>query len=53
MGPDAMILVFLILSFKPAFPLSSFTFIKSLFSFSSLSAFRVIPSAYQEGINVP
>ena len=28
MGPDAMILVFLILNFKPAFSLSSFTFIK-------------------------
>ena len=29
MGPDAMILVFQMLSFKPAFSLSSFTFIKS------------------------
>ena len=28
MGPDAMILVFLMLSFKPTFSLSSFTFIK-------------------------
>ena len=28
MGPDAMILVFWMLSFKPAFSLSSFTFIK-------------------------
>ena len=27
MGPDAMILVFWMLSFKPTFPLSSFTFI--------------------------
>ena len=52
MGPDAMILVFLVLSFKLAFSLSSFTFIKSLFSFSSLSAIGVTPSAYQEGINV-
>ena len=33
MGPDAMILAFLILSFKPAFPLFSFTIIKRLFSF--------------------
>ena len=33
MGPDAMILVFCILSFKPTFSLSSFTFIKRLFSF--------------------
>ena len=36
MGPDAMISVFWMLSFKPAFSLSSFTFIKRLFSFSSL-----------------
>ena len=33
MGPDAIILVFLMLSFKPAFPLSPFTFIQSLFKF--------------------
>ena len=32
MGPDAMILVFWILSFKPVFSLSSFAFIKRLFS---------------------
>ena len=38
MGLDAMILVFWILSFKPAFSLSSFTFIKRLFSSSLLSA---------------
>ena len=38
MGPDAMILVFWMLSFKPTFPFSSFTFIKRLFSSSSLSA---------------
>ena len=31
MGPDAMILVFWMLSFKPAFSLSSFTFIKRFF----------------------
>ena len=37
MGPDAIILVFWILSFKLTFSLSSFTFIKSFFS-SSLSA---------------
>ena len=30
MGPDAMILVVWMLSFKPAFSLSSFTFIKRL-----------------------
>ena len=33
-GPDAMIFVFWILSFKPAFSLSSLTFIKRLFSSS-------------------
>ena len=32
MGPDAMIFVFWMLSFKPTFSLSSFTFIKGLFS---------------------
>ena len=32
MGPDAMILVSWMLSFKPTFSLSSFTFIKRLFS---------------------
>ena len=46
MGLDAMILVFLMLSFKPTFPLSSFTFIKRLFNSSSLSATRVVASAY-------
>ena len=34
MGPDAMILVYWMLSFKPIFSLSSFTFIKRLFSSS-------------------
>ena len=46
MGLDARILGFLMLSFKPAFSLSSFTFIKRLFSSSSLSAMRVVSSAY-------
>ena len=46
MGPDAMILVFWMLSFKSTFSLSSFTFIKRLFSSSSLSAIRVVSSAY-------
>ena len=32
MGPDAMIFVFWMLSFKPTFSLSTFTFIKRLFS---------------------
>ena len=45
-GTDAMILVFWMLSFKPTFSLSSFTFIKRLFSSSSLSAIRVVSSAY-------
>ena len=42
---DAMVFVFWILSFKPTFSLS-FTFIKRLFSSSSLSAIRVVSSAY-------
>ena len=37
MGPDDMILAFWMLSFKPTFSLSSSTFIKRLFSSSSLS----------------
>jgi len=44
MGLDAMILEFWMLSFKPTFSLSSF--IKRLFSSSSLSAIRVVSSAY-------
>ena len=46
MGPDAMILFFWMLSFKPTFSHFSFTFIKRLFSSSSLSAFSVVSSAY-------
>ena len=46
MGPDAMILVFWMWSFQPIFSLSSFTFIKRLFSSSSLFARRVVSSAY-------
>ena len=42
MGLDAMILVFWTLSFKLTFSLSSFTFIKRLFSSASLSARRVV-----------
>ena len=45
MGLDAMILVFWMLSFKPTFSVSSFTFIKRLFN-SSLSAVRVVSSAW-------
>ena len=43
-GPDAIIFVFWILSFKPTFSL--YSFIKKLFSSSSLSAIRVVSSAY-------
>ena len=46
MGPDAMIFIFWMLSFKPTYSISTFTFIKRLFSFSSLSAIRVVSSAY-------
>ena len=46
MGPDAIILVFWMLSFQPTFPLFSFTLIKTLFSSSSLSAIRMVSSAY-------
>ena len=45
MGPDARILVFWMLDFKPTFSPSCFTFIKRLFS-SLLSAIRVMSSAY-------
>ena len=45
-GPDAMILVFWMLSFKTTFSHSSLTFIKRLFGFSSLSAIRVVSSVY-------
>ena len=46
MGPDAMILVFWMMSFKPTFILSSFTFINRLFSSSLLFAIAVVSSAY-------
>ena len=46
MGPDPMMSVFWMLSFNPAFSLSFFTLIKRLFSPSSLSAIRVVSSAY-------
>ena len=45
-GLGAMIFVFWMLNFKRAFSLSYFTFIKRLFSSSSLSAIRVVSSAY-------
>ena len=40
MGPDAMIFVFWMLSFKPTFSLSSFTFIRRLVNSSLLFAIR-------------
>ena len=51
MGLDAMILVFLIFSFKPALLLSSFTLIKRLFS-SSLSAIRMLFIHISEVVDV-
>ena len=45
MGRDVIISVFWMLSFKPTFSLSSFTFIKSYFT-SLLSAIKVVSSAY-------
>ena len=47
MGLDAMILVFWMLSFKPASLFSSLTFIKRLFSSFLLSAIRVVSPTYQ------
>ena len=46
MGLDAVIFVFWMLSFKPAFSLSFFTFIRRLFSSSSRSASEVVSFAY-------
>ena len=46
MGTDVMIFAFWMLSFKLTFSLSSFTFIKRLFSSSSLSTIRVVSSEY-------
>ncbi|CAI5780786.1 Hypothetical predicted protein [Podarcis lilfordi] len=46
MGPVAMIIVFLMLSLRPYFALSSFTLIKRFFNSSSLSAIKVVSSAY-------
>ena len=45
-GLDDMTLVLWMLSFKPVFSLSSFTFIKRLFSSSSPSAMRMVLFAY-------
>ena len=53
MGPDAMILVFWMLSFKPTFSLSSFAFIKRVYTSSSLSAVRVVSSVYLRSLIFP
>ena len=45
-GTDSIFFVFWILSFKPTFSVTSFTYIKRLFSSSSLYAVRVVSSAY-------
>ena len=47
MWQDPMILVFWMLSFKTDFSLSSFNLIKRLYSFSSLSAIKLISSAIE------
>ena len=46
MGPDAMIFVFWILSFKPPFKFSSFTLIKRPFFSSSLYSITMVSSTY-------
>ena len=46
MGLEAMTFIFWMLSFKPTFSLSFFTFIKRLFSSSLLFAIRVVSYAY-------
>ena len=46
MEPDAMIFIFWMLSFKPTFSLSTFPFIKRLFSSSSLSAIAFLDSLF-------
>ena len=46
MGPDAMIIIFWMLSFKPSCSLSALTFFKKFFTSSSLSVIRVMSSGY-------
>ena len=46
MRPDAMILVFWMLSFKPVFSFPFFTLMKKFFSRLSISAIRVVSSAF-------
>ena len=45
-GPDAIIFIFEMFAFKLVFSLSSFTFIKKVFSSLSLYPIRVVSSAY-------
>ena len=47
MGPEAMILIFWMLSYMQTFSLCSLTFFKRLVSSSSLSAIRVVSSTYR------
>ena len=42
MGPDAVIFVFWMLSFKPTFSLSSFTFIKTLFPLDIMASMEKV-----------
>ena len=46
MGPDTIIFVLWMFSFKPTFSLSSLTYIQRIFRSSSVSAIRVVSSAY-------
>ena len=46
MGPDAIIFVFSMLSFKPDFSIFSLTLIKEIFTSSSLYAIRMVSSVY-------
>ena len=46
MGLNAVIFVLWLLIFQPSFSLSSFTFIKRLFSSSLLSSISIVPSTY-------
>ena len=52
-GTGAMILVFWILNFKATFSLSFFTFIKRLFSSSSLSVIRLVSSVQSVSQSCP
>ena len=52
MGPDAMILVFWMLCFNPAFSLFSFTLIKRAFNSSLFSAIRVVIMCISEVVDI-